>query len=222
MQRLKRITLTLFLLFSVLAVARAQTAATVSGTVTDAQGAIVPGATVVLLDTATNQERKQTTNDAGQYLFTSVQPGVYKITVTMQSFRQAVIASQKIDVAKQYSVNVSLEAGAISERVEITAGTGAELQKLDATVGNVIGADELSRLPSLTRDATALLNLQPMVTPGRSEGEGTGGQVAGARSDQNTFMVDGGDATSNTDGNGAYNTGFAGWSSGEPGDQARD
>ncbi|MEK6325635.1 MAG: carboxypeptidase regulatory-like domain-containing protein [Acidobacteriota bacterium] len=210
MQRLKTITLTFFLLFSVLAVARAQTAATISGTVTDPQGAIVPGATVALLDTATNQERKQTTNDAGQYLFTSVQPGVYKITVTMQGFRQAVIASQKIDVAKQHSVNVSLEVGVMTERVEITASTGSELQKLDATVGSVIGADALSRLPSLSRDATALLNLQPMVTPGRGEGEGTGGQVAGARSDQNTFMVDGGDATSNTDGNGAYNTNFAG------------
>jgi len=210
MRYLKTITLTLFLLFSVLAVGNAQTAATISGTVTDPNGAIVPGATVSLLDTATNQERKQTTNDAGQYLFTSVPPGVYKITVTMQGFRQAVIASQKIDVAKQYSVNVSLEAGLVTEKVEITAATGAELQKLDATVGNVIGADALSRLPSLTRDATALLNLQPMVTPGRSEGEGTGGQVAGARSDQNTFMIDGGDATSNTEGNGAYNSGFAG------------
>ncbi|HKA21675.1 MAG TPA: carboxypeptidase regulatory-like domain-containing protein [Blastocatellia bacterium] len=210
MRQLKRSTLTLFLFFSVLAVAHSQTGSTISGTVADSQGAIVPGATITLLDTATNQERKQTTNDAGQYLFTSVQPGVYRITVTMQNFRQAVINSQKIDVGRQYLVNVTLEAGAITERVEVSAGTGAELQKLDATVGNVIGADALSRLPSLSRDATALLNLQPMVTPGRSEGEGTGGQVAGARSDQNTFMVDGGDATSNTEGNGGYNNGFAG------------
>src|SRR5262249_60375023 len=175
-------------------------------TVADSQGAIVPGATITLLDTATNQERKQTTNDAGQYLFTSVQPGVYRITVTMQNFRQAVINSQKIDVGRQYLVNVTLEAGAITERVEVSAGTGAELQKLDATVGNVIGADALSRLPRLSRDATALLNLQPMVTPGRSAGEGTGGQVAAARSDQKTLKEGWGTTTTEPEGNGGLDT----------------
>ena len=64
-------------------------------------------------------------------------------------------------------------------------------------------------MPSLNRDATTLILLQPLVTP-RSNDEATGGQVAGARGDQNTFLIDGGDATSNTDGNGAYNTGFVG------------
>lgn len=210
MKRLKTITFTLFLLLSVLAFARAQTAATIAGTVTDPQGAIVPGATVELLDTATNQSRTTTTNDAGQYQFSAVQPGVYKITVTMQGFRTSIVPSQKVQVAKSYAVDFKLEAGQISEKVEISAGAAVELQKLDATVGNVIGADALKSMPSLTRDATALINLQPMVMPGRGESNITGGQVAGARSDQNTFMLDGGDATSNTEGTGGYNTGQAG------------
>ncbi len=212
MRRLQSYLLTLCLLLNTFVIGLAQTSATatVSGTVTDAQGAAVSGADVDLVDTATNQSRKQKTNDAGHFLFPSVKPGIYKITVTMQGFRQSEVPSVKIDVAKSYSVDISLETGQVTEKVEVTASAAVELQKHDATVGAVIGGDALKLLPSLTRDATALILLQPMVTPGRGESENTGGQVAGSRSDQNTFMIDGGDASSNTEGNGAYNTGFVG------------
>ncbi|HWQ36237.1 MAG TPA: carboxypeptidase regulatory-like domain-containing protein [Blastocatellia bacterium] len=190
----------------------AQTASTstVSGTITDATGAVIAGAEVEMTDLATNQSRKVVTNAAGQYQFPSIPPGTYKVTATAKGFKQAIIPALKVDVAKSLSLDLSLQVGTVGEVVEITAGAAVELQKLDATVGNVIGGDLLKLLPSLTRDATALLNLQPMVTPGRNEGDGTGGQVAGARSDQNTFQIDGGDATSNTEGNGGYNSGFSG------------
>ena len=190
----------------------AQTASTstVSGTITDTTGAVIAGAEVEMTDLATNQSRKVATNAAGQYQFPGIQPGLYKVTATAKGFKQAVIPSLKVDVAKSLSLDLNLQVGTVGEVVEITAGAAVELQKLDATVGNVIGGDVLKLLPSLNRDATALLNLQPMVTPGRNEGDSTGGQVAGARSDQNTFQIDGGDATSNTEGNGGYNSGFAG------------
>jgi hypothetical protein len=178
--------------------------ATIFGTVTDPKGAVVVGADVELLDTATNQSRRQTTNEAGQYQFPSVLPGVYKITVTMQGFRQAVIPSLKVDVAKSYQVNFTLEVGEIAEIVEVTAGAGVELQTLDATVGTVIGGEQLLRLPTINRSAAALLTFQPLVQPSRGVGVLGGGQMAGARSDQNTFLVDGVDATDVTAGTGNY------------------
>ena len=208
MRKLKAFLIILSVVLSAAGVAQAQTTASIAGKVTDRQGASVAGATVELIDPSTNQARTQETASDGHYLFPSVPPGLYKITVTKQGFRQSVISSLKVDVGKSHTADVALEIGEVSAVVEVTTA-GVELQKLDATVGNVIGGDALKLMPSLSRDATALILLQPMVTP-RSNDEGTGGQVAGARSDQNTFQIDGGDATSNTEGNGAYNTGFVG------------
>lgn len=208
MRELKTFLIILSVVLSVVAVAQAQSTASIAGKVIDHQGASVSGATIELIDTATNQARTQETTSDGQYLFTAVPPAVYKITVTKQGFRQAVISSLKVDIGKSHTADVALEVGDVSAVVEVTTA-GVELQRLDATVGNVLGGDALKLMPSLTRDATTLILLQPMVTP-RSNDEGTGGQVAGARSDQNTFQLDGGDASSNTEGNGAYNSNFIG------------
>src|SRR5207245_1092926 len=87
-------------------------------------------------------------------------------------------------------------------------------QTLDASMGNLLDSNLLSNMPTLSRDATALLMLQPMAIsgfngPGQTgETNTNGGTVAGARADQNTFMIDGGDATSNMEASGGYNTGF--------------
>jgi hypothetical protein len=188
---------------------QAQTAAssTVSGTVTDSTGAVVAGAEVELTDAATNQARKVVTNSDGNYLFPSIAPGIYKVTAKRSGFKVAQIAAFKVDISKAYTLDLTLEVGNVGETVDIVAGAALELQKTDATVGNVIGGDTLKNIPTLSRDTTALMLYQPMVAPSVS-GDSTGGQVAGARSDQNTFNLDGGDATSNTEGNGGYNSGF--------------
>jgi hypothetical protein len=198
----KNATLVVLTLFNVLVGARAQTAATatVSGTVSDPRGAVVAGAVIRLVDTATNQERKSTANDAGQYQFLAVQPGVYSLSVTMAGFQQGFVPNVKVDVSKAHEYNFYLEVGQVTEKVEVKPGVSTELQKLDATVGSVIGGVALKLLPSLSRDAAALLSFQPMATPPGGGRGGRGGQVAGARVDQNTFMLDGGDATSNTEG----------------------
>jgi len=180
----------------------AQTASTasVSGTVTDPTGAVLPGADVALTDTATNLGRSQLTNVAGQFVFVNVLPGLYKITVTMQGFRQAVVPSLKVDVAKSYTIPITLEVGAVAETVEVTAGIGVELQTSDSTVGNVLKGEALRYMPTPNRSAVALMTLQPLVMPYRGVGvnDNVGGQVAGARSDQSTFSIDGADATDNT------------------------
>ena len=166
---------------------RAQTASSgsVTGQVSDPQGAIVAGADVTLTDTATKSALTTTTNDAGRYNFPVVNPGVYDIVVTRQGFKTAKFSAQKASIGSVLTVNVALEVGALTETVVVTSAmAGTELQTTNATVGTTINLKELELLPNLGRDATTLMALQPGVTPA--------GNVAGAVSDQNSFSVDGG------------------------------
>ncbi len=219
MRSLRIVVALVFVLTATSVAIYAQTASTstVTGTVFDKSGAVVPKATVELTDLATNAKRKTTTGDDGGYVFSALSPGNYKVTIAAAGFRQAVISNLKVDVGKTALVNVTLEVGQVTQVVEVQAGVGMELQTQDASVGNVFGQNMLKNMPTLTRDATALLLLQPMSIPGfngppqgvfTGEGSCGGGQVAGARQDQNTFMLDGGDATSNMEGAGGYNTAF--------------
>src|SRR5258708_26994270 len=90
----------------------------------------------------------------------------------------------------------------MTETVEVKAGAGVELQTLDSSVGNVLDANMLSNMPNINRDATSLVLLQPLAIPGfngpggTGEGNSNGGTIAGARMDQNTFILDGGYSTS--------------------------
>src|SRR5467141_4587354 len=101
--------------------------ATVSGVVSDASEAVVPGAKVVLLDKATGLARTQETSSTGQYIFANVLPGNDTITVTMKGFIQAEV-QLSVEIAKSHNINVTLKVGAATEVVEVTAGAGAELQ----------------------------------------------------------------------------------------------
>jgi hypothetical protein len=194
--------------------ASAQTSTTgiVLGTVSDPSGAAIADAAVVLRSTATNNLTTQTTNGAGQYTFVNVVPGTYEITVKKDGFRTSTVTALTVDVAKSYSVDVRLEIGAVTDSVVVSTEARVELQTTDAQVGDVIGGTTLSRLPTLTRDASELLTLQPGTTPYDTPANGgfgnNGGTVAGARSDQNSISMDGIDITDNTVGGGATAVNF--------------
>lgn len=197
----------------------AQTASTgtVLGTVADATGAVVVGATVTMTEKATNQTLTSTTNDVGQYNFVAIPPGTYRVTVQMTGFRQAAVNDLKVDVSKSYTVNFKMEIGAVAEVVEVTAGAGVELQTVDATVGSVLKGDTVLRLPTINRSASALLTIQPLVTPSRGQTDPNfAGQVAGMRSDQNRFNLDGADATDLTSGTGGYFASAIDWAGPTP------
>jgi len=163
------------------------TTARISGIVTDPNKAVMPGVEVVLTDPATNQRITQTTDESGKYVFPTVSPGVYNITVTKSGFRTTSIPSIKVEVSKSYDIDAELEVGEVKEVVQVTAGGEVELQKSDSTVGNVIAGSVMPRFPALTRQANELLTLQPLTT--------SAGEVAGSRSDQSTFHLDGIDVT---------------------------
>lgn len=189
------------------AIAYAQTASTgtISGTVTDANGAVVAGAEIELRNTATGQNWKQSSNDSGRYNFSNVSPGQYAVSVTMQGFRKETISKIEVNVTKSYTVNVSLMVGNVIETIEVDAGTVVELQKNDATIGNVLSGKLLLYLPSVNRSASDFVTLQPTTIQeaGDNDNGNLGGTVAGARTDQSTFTLDGIDITEITTAGGA-------------------
>jgi len=177
--------------------AQTSTTASVAGTVTDPQAAVVPGAKVELRNKETNQSQQQSANATGQYTFPSVVPGDYKLTVTMNGFRTSTIDPLTVNVARSYTVDIKLEAGNLTEVVTVAAEARLELQTSDSTVGNVIAGDRLIRLPALTRQVNELLAQQPLAAVATNALGGASPAVAGARPDQNTITLDGIDVTDN-------------------------
>ena len=112
----------------------------------------------------------------------------------MAGFRQANITQIEVDVQKTNTIPVKLEVGGATETVEVTATAAAALQTTDAQIGNVLSTDNILRLPTLGRNATELMNLQPGVVAG---GNGLTMRVSGAIDDQNTVTLDGIDITAN-------------------------
>ncbi len=178
------------------AYAQTATSGAIVGTVTDPQGAVVAKAAVRVQNTETNAIFTQLTNNSGEYTFPNITPGVYTLTVTMAGFRTSSVQNLKIDVNKSASVPVQLEVGGANQIVEVTATAAVELQTTDAQIGNVLSTDTLLRLPTLQRNVTELMGLQPGVVP-TTGGSTTGLQLrtTGAIEDQNTVTVDGIDIT---------------------------
>jgi len=175
--------------------ASAQSASTgsVSGVITDPQGAAIVGADVKLIDTQTNTARDTTTNDQGRYSLTNVPPGIYDLVVTKPGFSQSRLAAQTVEVGLALTGNVTLQVGATSTTVEVQASAGAELQVMNSTVGSTISGASMVLLPNLGRDASSLSVLQVGVAPT--------GNVAGSASDQNVFQLDGGNNSDDMSGN---------------------
>jgi hypothetical protein len=131
------------------------------------------------------------------------------VTINKTGFRVAKFSNHVVTVGSELTLNATMELGSISQIVEVTA-TGAELQTENATMGTTVSGDMMLSMPNLNRDATSLLNLQPATAPSVGGGDVYGGQVAGSLSDQNTYMLDGGNMTSDLEGDNNYTAGGMG------------
>lgn len=180
------------------ALPQATNSGTVIGQITDPSGAVIPGAKVVLANTSGTVRLTATTNGGGNYALTTVPPGTYDITASKAGFATTKSTGEVVNVGTQLTVNLKLNVGSTSQTIEVQA-LGTELQTLNSTVGSTIAPEAVNSLPSLGHDVTTFMELQPGVSPD--------GSVAGAVSDQSTFLIDGGNNTSDMDGNNTtYNT----------------
>src|SRR6185437_6672302 len=192
----------LLALSSLMGFAQSTATGTVIGTVTDPQGAVVPDASVSITDKSTNSATKTSTNSAGHYVFVNVNPGTYDIKISKQGFQTALVQGQVVQVGKSLTEDVRLPVGAVTQEVTVET-TGTELQTLNSTVGNSVSGIALESLPSLGRDVSTFVTLQPGVSPD--------GSVAGTVVDQSSFQLDGGQNTNDMDGSmSVYTPSFAG------------
>jgi hypothetical protein len=191
----------LFLCFAVLFACTspvwAQTASTgaLTGTVTDPSGGVIVGATVELTSRATGQGRTTTSDSAGTYIFSLLQPGNYSVKVSAVGFKTAQVDSVTVSVAETPVLNQKLEVGAQTEQVTVESTTET-IQTQNATNGGVVGSQEITELPLVSRNYTQIVNLSPGVVSNVSSaaavGNGTGDvAVNGARQNQNNYSMDG-------------------------------
>jgi len=199
----------LFLIFAALpAITRAQSVASVTGTVTDSSGAAVPDASVQLVDTRTGNAYSAKTASDGTYRIVDLPPGPgYSLTVKKDGFQSFVVGSLYLPVATPTTEDVKLQLGTVSQTVEVTAQGSVTLNTTDATIGHDLDMHAIETLPNEFRDNPGnLLRLEAgvvsaQVNSGQAkranlDPNGTrDGSVAGARADQNNIIVDGIDAT---------------------------
>src|SRR5580704_13804098 len=185
---------------------QATSTGTVVGVATDATGAVVQGATIVMTDTSTGAKRTTVTNKDGQYVLVNVTPATYNISCTKAGFEIDQISGETVSVGTQTTANFSMVVGSQSTVVEVQAAA-SDLQTINATIGDTVNPLEITSLPSVQRDVSTFATLQPGVTPG--------GNVAGTVTDQAVFQLDGGNNSSDMDGSMLNYTGaFGGNTSG--------
>jgi len=169
----------------------AEVTATISGTVRDATGAVVPKARVTLTNKATNVSRTVVTDSSGSYLFTLVGIGTYRLTVEQTGFRKYVRDGIVLNVNQNAKLDVALQVGASEQVVEVT-GDVTQVDTLSAALGSVETERRIVDLPLVERDTFQLGLLQAGVFPtDDSDGSGNPFSVSGQRSESLSFMVDG-------------------------------
>ena len=186
-------------LFSIAAAAHGQTTASITGIVTDPTGAVVPRAQVKVVGIATGIERDAVTDGAGLYLVPSLQPGDYRITITVAGFGPYTVPKLQLDVDQKTTINAQLSVNSEGQSVEIS--TAATVLVADTiTVGSVLDQRTVQELPLNGRHFLDLTVLTPGGVTAPSAGSltapsrGLGANsfiTAGNREDSVNFQING-------------------------------
>ncbi len=136
----------------------------ISGTVLDATGAVVPAAKVIAKDTAKGTALSTVTTAAGVYSFVSLAPGTYEVTVSREGFQTSLQKNIRVTVDQTNTVNVTLPTGGANDTVTVDASS-SQLDSSNATIGQLISAQTIDRVPLVTRDVYELVQLSAGVLP---------------------------------------------------------
>ena len=173
----------------------------ISGTVTDASGAVLKGAAVTLTNEGTGAELTTTTGDSGNYTFSPVRIGNYTVSASSAGFQKTTQRNLTVNVGANVLANFTLKPGAVSETVEVTSTT-PQLQTQDASVGQVVDARNVNNLPLNGRNFTFLAQTVAGVNTPQADTRGNAASGAfaanGNRPAQNNYMLDGIDNNSDT------------------------
>jgi len=173
------------------------TTGTIQGTVTDANGAIVPGANVEIKNLDTNFSKTLTTDDGGRFVSLALPPGNYSVTISKQGFATTVVEKVELLVGQALNLPISMKVSGVEERVTVNVTPTVDTVKTESST--TLNEKAVSTTPILGRKFEDLLTL----TPGVSIVQGPDGDeinFAGQRGVFNNVSFDGGD----------YNNGFFG------------
>jgi Carboxypeptidase regulatory-like domain len=166
------------------------------GTVSDASGAVVPGATVRITDPQNGSSRTTNTDGNGLFQFLQLSPSTYSIEVSASGFSTVKEDNIRLLVSTPATVHFTLRVRSTSEKIEVT-GEAPLVNTDDAALGHAFGTEQIESLPMEGRDPTAILSLQPGVAfvgnnPSINQDyDSRSGAVNGARSDQSNITIDG-------------------------------
>lgn len=176
--------------------------ATLTGTVTDSTGAILPNVQISIQNQATGEKRSVSADSAGFYSAPNLLPGNYDVTFSAPGFATTVQKGVVLTVGTQQLLNMKLQVGKVNEKVEVSDQPPA-VQLTTSTVGGVVGREAVMQLPLNGRDWTQLATLQPGVdsvgsiqantgSPDRARrGYGVQMTISGSRPTQNVYRIDG-------------------------------
>lgn len=210
MNRARNLLLPVLLLFSLSSLCFSQTSsASLQGTVSDATGGAIAGATVTLLNAGSNLERSATTGNLGEYRFLALPPGTYRLAVTAKGFARYQQSDMQLLVNTPATANVQLKVGGTSEVINVS-GEAPALNLVDASIGNPFNETQVKQIPLDGRNVPELLSLQAGVTytgnredlldPKVKDQDSRNGAVNGARSDQSNITLDGVDVNDQNSG----------------------
>src|SRR6184192_167947 len=182
----------------------AQDTGYISGTVTDKSGAAVVGAEVVITNTVGSLTRTTTTNADGAYVVPGLPGATYNISVTAKGFQKYSATKVVLDVAQKIRIDVQLTVGAVTEVVEVTGESVAQVETTSSDLTSTITGKQIDQLVLNGRNFTQLVNLAPGVVNQTGQDEGTVGvygnvaySMNGGRTEYNNWELDGGDNMDN-------------------------
>ncbi len=176
------------------AFANAQTtSATLSGTVEDEQGAVIPGAEVTVLNPSTALQRQTTTNGQGYFTVTLLPPGTYTVTVRRDGFAPIEAKNVILNVGDQKALQIQLKAGDVNATIQVI--NEAPLIEESPAVSTVVDRQFVENMPLNGRSFQSLIQLAPGVVLTKATDSNAGQfSVNGQRADANYFTVDGASA----------------------------
>src|SRR5437879_3498269 len=164
------------------------------GTVTDATGAVIHGATVTLTNEGTSASLSTTTGPDGAYKFTPVRIGSYKLSASLQGFQTVTQRGVTVNVGTDVVADFTLRPGNVAQTVEVTAAAPL-LESQNASVGQVVDSRSVNNLPLNGRNFTFLAQIVAGVNTPQADTRGNAANGAfaanGLRPAQNNYMLDG-------------------------------
>lgn len=172
--------------------------ASVAGTVTDTTGAVIPGASVVLLNVERGSEQEVSTNEAGNYAYPDITPGTYSVRVSSDGFQTREVTDLQVQVGQRAAVNVELEVGQVTEVVTVEAAA-VLLETESNAIGTVVDSERVNELPLNGRNFLELALLAGGTAPaeGRASFAGQIGHpgrfvvIGGVKAANNSYTING-------------------------------